>query len=232
MKYFFAAIIIIIIIVLVAYKLSEDTPKSNRNSKPQPIPSNPRITPVPRPEKEIDASRLHDSHDKVYVLAQEEVVILQQTRNSVKKAVECRRDIDLSLSFFDEVNALVKAAENIRKNANVSRIHDSTFHYYSELWFRSVLASNMLERAEHIVGDKVLYLHKINFSTITPEQRKTIMRLQRELPKYQSLLAKKKIALWNNNKHLKEIIRNSGARGRRWYNELNERIEQKKLTHK
>lgn len=181
---------------------------------------------------EIDISRLSDSRDRHYILAQEDEIILQQAQSSVKKVVACHQDIDLSLDFFDKVEKLVRASEDIRKNANVTHIHDSAFHYYSELWYRSVIASDMLECAEQIVGNKVMYLHKINFDSITPEQRKTVIQLQRDLPKYQSLLAKKKIALWNNNKNLKEIIRASGARGRQWYNDLNERIKQKKLAQR
>ena len=63
----------------------------------------------------------------------------------------------------------------------------------------------------------MLALHRIRFSSITPEERKQIMMLQKELPKLQSLICEKKKSVWNNTHKLKTLIKNCGSKGRKWF---------------
>lgn len=162
--------------------------------------------------------QLDDSNDKAYSLPNEDASSLQNARRTIIYNKSASQRAALSEEWLNSLKRLIKAANTIYRNADSPQYapSDSSYKYYKMLYYRSVKAGKLLEAAENTVGEKVLALHRIRFDSISSEERKQIMALQKELPKLQSLLCKEKHRVWNNTHKLKCYIKRCGKQGRTW----------------
>lgn len=172
-------------------------------------------------DKKADWSRiqLKDRKDKAYALPGETVSSLQSTRRTVLCNAKASAHVVLTEEWLDSLNQLVKAAYTICRNAESPQYAPSasTYQYYKMLYYRLVKAGKMLEEEEKAVGSKVLSLHHIRFGSISADERRQIMILQKELPRLQSLLNREKRRVWNQTHRLKLMIRRCGRQGSSWY---------------
>ncbi len=164
--------------------------------------------------------QLNDGKDRAYALPSDDVSSLQSVKRTIIYNKRASQRVALSEEWVNSLDRLVRAAYTIYRNADSPQYapSSSTYQYFKMLYYRSVKAGKMLETAENTVGEKVLALHRIRFDSISSEERKQIMVLQKELPKLQSLLCKEKHRVWNNTHKLKyHFIKHCGSQGNSWY---------------
>lgn len=176
------------------------------------------ITNIP-PEGEWINVDLKDNNDQKYTLPNEERTTLSNARTAVYRGTRAAINMHISQSWYDRIERLVDNAYTIYRNANAPRFtpSESRFMYFRNLYYRSVKAGKLLEEADNEIGNKVLALHRIRFDSISSDERRQIMELQKSLPKLQSLISEEKHNVWNNTHSLKLLVSKCGRSGYNWY---------------
>lgn len=201
--------IAIIIIILIAVKIS----KSEKTGD------------------SIIAEQLRDSRDRKVSLDSATKRVLTDAKSAAYYIRNINSaTLDLSAKWFEDLTEIVDAANVVIYNSRNPKLKPSskTFNYFNGLYIRLVNASAVLTECEQSIGEAVLSLHKIRFNTITKEERKAIMLLQKILPRVQSIVSAQKRECYSATHNAKILIGKCGKGGRIW---LERNIRNKQIRY-
>ncbi len=161
---------------------------------------------------------LVDSNDRDYQPPATEEKTFTETKIATQH-LKTVNHFGVTQSWYNDIYKLYRQGYNIYMNACTPAYQpcENSFRYYQNLYHRMIWASKLIEQAENSIGQKVLELHKLRFSDLTPEERKYVMTLQKNLPKIQSTFGKQRSAIWNAIHNIKNVVRQCGSSGQRWY---------------
>lgn len=201
--------IAIIIIILIAVKIS----KSEKSGD------------------SIIAEQLRDSRDRKVSLDSATKRVLTDAKSAAYYIRNINSaTLDLSAKWFEDLTEIVDAANVVIYNSRNPKLKpgSKTFNYFNGLYIRLVNASAVLTECEQSIGEAVLSLHKIRFNTITKEERKAIMLLQKILPRVQSIVSAQKRECYSATHNAKILIGKCGKGGRIW---LERNIRNKQIRY-
>lgn len=218
-------IIIIAVVIIIILGIIGSSGSSSSASSPSRSSGSNYSAPV-----NLNNISLHDSRDTRVTLSSDKRQTIAVNRQAVQRVSLASYGVDLSLSWFSNVERLIDEANTIIANSSRPALPttDANFIYHRNLYYRLIKAGKLLEEAENKVGREVLKLHKVKFDHITADQRKAIMTLQKELPVFQSLLSKMKKDSWNLTHSQKYRAGSCGHGGKIW---LDRNLENKRAKY-
>lgn len=234
LKLIIGFIVLLVIVMISIMKIRKK--KTRKNSKPsKPYSGSSSIKPnnvYPSQPREQTLSqivgKLNDSRDSSAVKDITFDIATQKTQKTMY-AIKKNKPVAMQMlnleidTLMDQVEQLIKKANRIAGNASEKNFRPGSenFKYNNELWFRARLAGIAFLKASDLVDEKLKQLHRIDFDSISSEDRKRIKKLQAEdglVSLKRDLLNCAKI-MFRLNKGLKELIRNNCGRGGRLWAE-------------
>lgn len=191
----------------------------------------------PGNSKRITINELRDTNDVKIELTLEEKKMVSDAKNYQKRRKQSlntvnKKQIDVDLSWSQELDELIEVTAVIYSNTDMNcnrRLESAKFQYYTNLWFRSMIAADLCHKKIKEIEPHYAYINnlikdlndKTNPLRVGSDEYKSIIHIKDFMKDVLSFLRSRRNYL--NSKQtavLRDKIGNEcGERGRIWWEE-------------